>query len=292
MDFISEKTGLNSGRKEASNMKSHRLIIAVTALLLTPGLWAQEDITSPTPVSSSKKTAVSERDLEIQMMKLEMEKCQLQNEKLQLEIERLRLQKGFGPSANPTQPPAASKKEEGKINFEASTRAEQMAKEHSDDPKMIIFDTQNGELWIEGVRYPVFELYHVMLDKKWELKRTLVTTKGDGTRRFRYKYKNISLEKYENKKYGVFVATKGNNEGDFQILTIEGVGFDISDGEVRNRFQNEYFRYDGENRDKKIFYLKYKHTHGFLGWDDKLVYGFDAQTKNLAEIKYGVLDEN
>lgn len=272
-------------------MKTFRIVLSLTAFFLAQALWAQEDDASSTPVSHKKTVSASEHDLEIQMMKLEMEKCQLQNEKLQLEIDRLRLQKGFGPSANPTTPPT-SKKEEGKINFEASTRAEQMSKEHSDNPKMIIFDTQNSELWIEGVRYPVYELYHVMQDKKWDMKRTQVTTKANGTRRFKYSYRNISLEKYEDKKYGVFAVAKGKNDEDFQFLTIEGVGFDVAEGEVRNRFQNEYFVFDGEERHKDKHFLKYKHSHGFLGWDEKLMFGFDAQTNNLTEIKYGILDEN
>jgi len=131
------------------------------------------------------------------------------NEKLQLEIDRLRLQKGFGPTANPTTPPLAAKKEDGKINFEASTRAEQMAKEHSDNPKTLIFDTQNAELWIEGVRYPVYELYHVMMDKKWDLKRTHVTTKANGTRRFKYSYRNISLENTRTKSTVFLLSLKG-----------------------------------------------------------------------------------
>jgi hypothetical protein len=273
-------------------MKLHRLVLILLAFLLAGGLCAQEKIASPTPVSSPKKTSVSEHDLEIQMMKLEMERCRLENEKLKLEIERLRLQKGFGSPAEPNKPSGDSKKEDGKINFEASTRAEQMVKEHSDNPKMIIFDTQNKELWIEGVRYPVYELYHVMQDKKWDLKRTHVTTKANGTRRFKYSYRNISLEKYENKKYGVFTIVRGKNDEDFQFSTIEGVGFEVAESEVRNRFQNEYFVYDGEERQKDKHFLKYKHSHGFLGWDEKLVFGFDAKTNQLTEIKYGVLDEN
>jgi hypothetical protein len=259
-------------------MKFHRLVLTLSVFWLVGGLLAQEKNASPTP-APQKKAVVTERDMEIQMMKLEMEKCRLENEKLQLEIERLRLQKGFGTSAEAVKPSGDSKKEEGKINFEASTRAEQMSKEHSDNPKMIIFDIQNKEVWIEGVRYSVYGLHYAMQDKKWEMKRKIVTTKASGMRRFKYSYRNISLEKYENKKYGVFTIAKGSNSEDFQVLTIEGVGFDITDGEVRNRFQNEYFRFDRESRDKNKFYLKYKQSHGFLGWDEKLFSGLIPRRK-------------
>ncbi len=258
--------------------------------------YAQDDsfLATPTPGAPPK---ITQHYLDIEMMKLELQKCQLDNEKLQLEIDRMKLQKGFGAETVSTPVPTPAQKDmdnkkDGTINFEASTRAEELSKENSSNPKMIIFDTQNAELWIEGTRYPVYELHHVMKDKNWPMKRDLVTTKSDGTRRFKYSYLNISLEKYENEKFGVFTVEKPTTDQDFQILTVEGVGFDISENEVRNRFQNEYFRYDNEDRGSKIYYLKYKHTHGFLGWDDKLVFGFDIKTHNLAEIKYGVLDEN
>jgi hypothetical protein len=273
-------------------MRFDRLVLTLFSFLLVQGLWAQDDVVSPTPVFSKKKISASENDPDFQMMKMEMEKYRLQNEKLKLEINGLKLQKGLGSPVNLTPQSDKSKKEEGKINLEASARAEQQAKENSDNPKMIIFDTQNGELWIEAVRYPVYEIYHVMQNKKWKMKRTLITTQANGMRRFKYSFRNISLEKYENKKYGIFVMAERKNDEDFQIQTIEGVGFGVPEGEARNRFQNENFRFDGEGRSKNIFYLRYKRTHGFFGWDDKLAFGFDARTEKMVEVKYGVLDEN
>ncbi len=277
-------------------MRNLRSFMALAIFFSGSLAFAQDDssMATPTEVMHRKTT---QHDLDMEMMNLELQKCQLDNEKLQLEIDRLRLQKGFGPEAASTpvsQPPKRDEdnKNGSTINLEASTRAEELSKENSANPKIIIFDTQNAELWIEGTRYPVYELFHVMKDKDWPYKRDLVTTKSDGTRRFKYSYQNISLEKYENEKFGVFTIEKPKDDQDFQVLTIEGVGLDVSENEVRNRFQNEYFRYDNEERNDKIYYLRYKHTHGFLGWDDKLVFGFDVKTHNLVEIKYGVLDEN
>ena len=236
-------------------MKTYLIVLTLFPFLLTQGLHAQDEIASSTPVSPKKKVFATEQDPETEMMKIEIEKCRLQNGKLQLEINELKLRQGTG-SANPTPQNGKLKKENGRFNDEASARAEQLAKENGDQPKLIIFDTQNGELWIEGVRYPVYELYHVMQDKNWEMKKTLVTTKANGMRRFKYSFRNISLEKYEDKKYGVFAMTEGKSDGDFQIRTNEGAGFGVPDGKLRNQFQNEDFRFDGESRSKR--YVPFK----------------------------------
>lgn len=271
-----------------------RLSLILALFFQLAVLWAQEDIPTSQPATQGK--TLTQNDLQIEMMKLELQKCQLENEKLQLEMDRLRLQ-GGSPSVSAPTPAVPDKgdidnKKGGIVNLDASAKAEELAKENKDNTRMIIFDTENCEVWIGGTRYPLFELRNVMQDLEWKYKSDLVTTQPNGNRRFKYSYKNISLEKYENENFGIFTIEKPKDDQDFQMSTVEGIGLDAPESDVRNLFQNKYFHFEGEERQDKTYDLKYKHEHGLFGWDDKIDFVLDKKNHLLIEMKYGVLDEH
>lgn len=240
-----------------------------------------------THVSAQEKTG----NLEKERLQLELERCRLEKERLELEIERLRLQKGFGAPVEAKEKSETKKsREKDERDLTVSVRAENISKEHEGDPAFVVFDTVNAELWVEGVRYSVYELDELFRYKGWPAVEKVVTRKPNGTPRTRVSFRNLSLEKYQDKKYGVFVFQKPEDLEDFRLQTVEGVSFETALTEVRNRFQNEYFRYDGMDRKKDRVELKYKHARKWK-WDDRLIFIFDRRTETLSELRFGVLGE-
>lgn len=246
-------------------------------------LWAQTPTEEPTPSGPVS--------LQIEEQKLEIEKLKLEDEKLNLEMQKMQLQ--ATQTVVPTgkkEPSQGDNKEEVKVyQSQASQAAGETAKANKDKENLLVLDLVNGEVWNEGVRYNIHELFNLARDRGWKMNQKLDERDAAGHVRYLYQYRNISLLRYENRDRGIFTIMAPRNEGDFDFLTSNGISFASSTGDVRNTFQSIYFTYDREDHQDSYDVLRYNHSRG-LAFADKFEVFFDRGGK-IAQLKYGVLDE-
>ena len=255
-------------------------------------LQAQDDPT-PTIISKVKSSpkaketkSGSELSYEEQKRKLELERLDLENEKLKLEMERMKMQ---GQQSNENKDEEKAKEIE-LFQQKASEKAEALAKKNKKKADLLVFDFVNSEFWYLGVRYNIHDFYSMAEDLKMPIKKYLDKRDFDNDERNKYLIKNISLLRYSRRSRGILTIKAPAEKDDFKIMSVEGVTSDSNIGDVRNAFQSVYYKYDGEGHRDKFKTLKYVHSRG-LDFADKLEFGFDKDGK-LAEIRYGVLDEN
>jgi len=244
-------------------------------------------------ISTPQSTPTLTLDQEKQ--RLEMEKLELENEKLKLEMEKLQL------TATPVSGPSGQNLGQGKTEnelereandyqAEMTEKAEKTAKTNKDNPDIVVVDLANAEIWHKGVRYGIHQLFDLAEDNHYEMVKKVDQIDPAGDSRYLYRFKNLSLLRYESKKRGIVEILAPANEGDFKMLSPEGISFDSGIGDVRNAFHNIYFIYDGEDHEDHRKVLKYVHK---VSWDfsDRLNFEFDKDGR-LLEIRFGVLDEH
>jgi hypothetical protein len=237
--------------------------------------------------------AVSVSTLEKEKKKLELDRLQLENEKLKFEIEKMKLQATAVP--NPDKKEKSQKqgndKEDAQIfQADASKKAEDLAKKNKEKVDLLILDFANAEVWHHGVRYSLHEFYSLSQDEKWPIEKRVDGRKPNGYPRYLYRVHNVLLRRYQDMDRGIIEIKPPIKEGDFNILTPEGISFNSSIGDIRTAFQSLYFSYDGQDERGSLKALKYKHSKG-LSFSDKLEFLFDQDGK-MAQIRYGVLDEH
>jgi hypothetical protein len=238
-------------------------------------------------------TPLSGSSLDIERQRLEVERMKLENEKLKLELEKLKLQATAQPSTEKSEKIAkeGNRKEDIQVyQADISKKAEDLAKLNKDKNDVLILDFVNAEGWHHGVRYNLHQLYSLAEDQKWPLKKKLNGRLPNGVPRYLYPIQNISLLKYESRDRGIIEIGLVQKEGDFNILTPEGISLASSIGDIRNAYQSLYFSLDSQYERDKLRVLKYKHSQG-LNFGDFLEVFFDHDGK-LVRIRYGVLDEH
>ena len=225
----------------------------------------------------------------------ELEKMRLENQKLGLEVEKLRLQATVGAASSENekkQKPSKTDKKEALEVFqtEYSKQAQNLAQQHQSETDLLVADFVNSELWYQGTRYGIHEWEALAGNQGWKVSTILNGRDPGGHARNLYGYRNVSLLRYEGRKRGVLILKAPIGEGDFRILTPEGLSFASSPESVRNTLKNEYFDFDAQKRSKKGIALRYVHK---LKWqfDDKIEISFDKDGK-MTDIRYGVLDEH
>ena len=249
----------------------------------------------PTPMSTPKAKSIgkakvtkddSELSYEQQKKKLELERLDLENEKLKLEMERVKLQ---GKSRDETAK-VDEKKELKILTQQATEKAETLAKKNKKKANLLVMDFVNSEFWYKGIRYNVHDIYSMADDLKIPVKKRLDKRDFGGDPRFKYFIQNMSLLRYTQRNRGILTVKAPAGEGEFDFFSIEGVSFKSNIGDVRNAYQNAYYKYNGEGDRDKYKVLKYVHSRD-LDFADKLEFAFDKEGK-LMEFRYGVLDEN
>ena len=272
------------------------LILSYCGLLLSGSgnLWAQVDsatVVPPRPTASLNPeyspTPTATFSYEEGKKKLELERLELENEKLKFEIEKLKAQT----TKTTTEEKKNDKKEMMMYQEKCSEKAEGLAKDNKDKANLLILDLVNGEAWNKGVRYHLNDIYSMAEDQKIEFKKYLDKRDMNGDDRNRYVIRNVSLLRYNQRSRVILTFKAPVKDEDYRVLSIDGVSFASSIGDIRSAHQNIYFNYEGEGNRDKLKLLKYKFAKDFFSFSDKLEYGFDKDGK-LLEIKFGVLDEN
>jgi hypothetical protein len=256
------------------------------AVLLTAPLYAQQ-APSPTPEPAGSR---GQSSFETQKQKLELERLQLENEKLQMELDRMKAEKSRAVTAGKAAPTPTTKEELASFQKDESKKVEDLAKADKDQDDLFVFDFVNSELWYKGTRYYVHEFYDMAGDQGWKISNKVYEYNPSGYARRLYRYKNVTLLKYDGAKRGIFTWTAPKESGDFRFTTPEGVTSDSGTEDIRNDFQSVYFEFDGQKRKDKNEVLRYKHSRG-LDFADRLEFTLDPQGR-LLQIRYGALDEH
>jgi hypothetical protein len=251
-------------------------------------LWADDTSVNPTPAPT-----LTSSGLELEKTKLEIEKLQLENEKLKLEMDKMRFQATLTPgSGNSSENHDNGPKKDEKIAAyleDETKKAQELAAQNKDKDDLLIVDFVNAEGWYKGVRYGLHDFYTLAADRKWAISKKVDERKSTGVARNLYGIKNFSLLRYEDKDRGIIEMTPPLKEGDLRILTSEGISFDSSADDVRNAFQNIYFKYEGQDSRDGFKVIRYEHGRG-LSFSDKLEVWIDIEGK-IKTIRFGVLDE-
>jgi hypothetical protein len=237
-------------------------------------------IAAPTAVSASQQ-------------EMDIEKLRLENQKLELEVEKMKLQATLGPSAytKPERQPTTDKRDNvEKFQAGYSDQAQSLAQQHQSETDLLVTDFVNSELWYQGTRYGIHEWEALAGNQGWKVSTILNGRDPGGHARNLYSYRNVSLLRYEGRKRGVLILKAPIGEGDFRILTPEGLSFASPPEDVRNTLKNEYFDFDAQKRNKKGISLRYIHKMK-RQFADKIEISFDKNSK-MTDIRYGVLDEH
>jgi hypothetical protein len=139
------------------------LVLGILFLFKVGGLQA-ENLAAPTPTLSAAS-------LEEERKRLELERLELENEKLRFELERMKL-RSASPAPVPTPPPEkkGNRKEDVKVfQSDLSEQCGALSKERKDDLSLLVPDFVNSEIWSQGVRYSLHELYAMAPDRGWDL---------------------------------------------------------------------------------------------------------------------------
>ena len=271
-------------------MESMKKMTVVLSILLSFGFWKTAyGQATPAPTTSVSTTTSSDENasFEAQKHKLELEQLELQNEKVKLEMKQIQSESEMNQAKEKKE---NSKEELAIYQTDESKKAEALAQENKDKADLLVLDLVNAEVWYKGVRYSIHDFYTLGTDQNWKMTKKVDERDPHGYPRWLYQYHNISFLKYENKDRGILTLEAPTKDGDFKMLTVEGISFDSSSDEARNAFQDEYFNYDGQSDKGNLKYLKYKHSRG-LAFDDLLEIYFDKQGK-IVRLRYGVLGEN
>lgn len=262
------------------------ILVLVSLLLVGEGKLLAQAVPTFTPVPVLTQTP-AQLSYDERKKKLELDRLELENEKLRFEMEKLKAQatKTIGGEQK-----TDSKKEIEAFQKTLSEKAAALAKENQEKPNLLILDLVNDEIWNKGVRYNAHSIFAMAEDRKLDMKKYLDKRDMNGDERNRYVINNLSLIRYSLRAKGIIKIAAPAKDGDFTILTSEGVTSDSPIGDVRNAYQSVYFKYNGEGERKKMRILKYQHSRG-LDFSDKLEFAFDRDGK-MMEIRFGVLDEN
>ncbi len=260
----------------------------MTAFLLTLSLpfgsWAQGPQPTPTPGDS----------LQVEKLELEIEKLKLENERLKLEMKSLQIGNGTAVAVpvegtSPTPSPTPAKKD-ARFALDMAAKAEALAKENANDEHKVVLDFSNGEFWYKGVRSKMNDFKVFCSDEKLNVKPLFLKYDINGDSMNRFQYRNLYLDIYSMQSRGVFNLEAPKKDGDFAFVTPESPGTGSSFGDFRNHFETAYFTFDKEDRQKGFRILRFKHTAGFLGFDDVLEFWFDKKD-DFVSLKWGMLDK-
>ncbi|HVM31656.1 MAG TPA: hypothetical protein VMU88_00840 [bacterium] len=265
-------------------MKMKNWLMLMTLLTpVLPGIGKAQE-TTPTPVV----TAVS-----LEQEKLDVERLRLENEKLKLEIEKMQLSATAvaTPAGTPTVAPSPTPNKDALADFKQSfsDKAMALSKAHAAEADLMVLDFVNSEIWFKGVRYSVYELPALAEDQKLKVSKTLDERLPNGSPRWRYQVANLTLLKYEARDKGILEITAPQAPGDFRLLTVEGLSFDSTEGDVRDSAQNPYLKYDGQGESQGFKTLRYGHDAG-LAFGDGLQFLVTRDGK-IHKIRFGTLDE-
>lgn len=264
--------------------------ISTLLTLLQTGLQAQT-VTPTTTTGIDTESAAIAQEKE----KIELEQLQLQDAQLKLKLTQAQAQ--LTPtSPTPTALPVALTGDQAKQALEdfklaESKKAEALAKANKDKTDVLILNLVNGEVWVKGVRYGMYEFYNLAEDQGWKVTKTVDERDPSGHARNLFTYQNVSLLRYENKDQGIFAMKAPLNTGDMDFLTPEGVSFKSSNGDVRDNSQNAFLKYDSQGEEKKQKVLKYLSPENFLGFNVQMEFWFDRHGQ-MTRIRYGVLGEH
>jgi hypothetical protein len=234
-------------------------------------------------------TFTTQQDLEVEKLKLEIERLKLENQRLQLQIQSLQMAKPEEKTEEKKEK-KDEKKEQNRLAADMAAKSEELAKQNASDESKIVLDFTNGEIWYKGVRNKMNDFAQLCRDEKWNVKPDFVKFDINGDSMKRYKYQNLYLDRYDYQDKGVFVYEAPQKAGDFSFGTPEGVNQDSSVGEIRNRFETDYFTFEKERNDKDMRILRFKHKVGWLAFDEVLEFWFD-QKGRLQKVKWGMLDK-
>jgi hypothetical protein len=243
----------------------------------------------PTGRAQTATPAAGDGSLDIQKEQLDIERLKLENEKLQLEIQ-LAKQAAPAPGAEPTATPTSSKDAILRFRQDFSNQAMALAKAHAAEADLWVLDLVNAELWVNGVRYSLYELPVAASEQKLKMTRSLDERMPNGTPRWRYRIANADLLKYESRDRGVFEITAPQAAGDFKILTPDSLSFASNLGDIRDNVGNLYFKYSGDDEKGDFKILRYNHDEG-LAFSDKLEF-WVGRDGSLQKVRFGTLDEN
>jgi len=276
-------------------MRALALVVGLSSPIALFGAEA-EGTQGLTPAGS---TAATPTTVSSTAQDFELEKLRLEKEKLQLEIEKLKLQSATGavaPAIQPAQGGVWKSAKEAKRAFldqflqEYSERAKEVAQQRKDEGDLLVLDFMNAEVWYRGTRYGIHEWEMLVGNQEgWKLGKDVLMRDATGKARVSYECKNVTLLRYDGRKRGILTFLAPASDGDFRMVTPEGLSFESRQEDLRNAFKNEYLEYEGQKRNKGQMTLRYKRK---MSWQfaDKLEVRFDVDGK-MRELRYGVLDE-
>jgi len=250
---------------------------------LTGGSLVQAQDT-PTPIQDGAS------GLEVEKLKLEIERLKLENQRLELQIQSLQMGKAVETPVAKTEEKKDKKKEDKRVAADMVIKSEDLAKENESNEKTVVLDFTNGEAWYKGVRNKINDFRQFCEDQKWTVRGEFLKYDINGDSEERYRYENMYLDRYGLQSRGVFVFEISHGPNDFGFTTPEGINQDSSFGEVRNRLESKYFTLDREYKEKDMTVLRFKHSAGYLSFDDILEFRFDKEDK-LQKIMWGLLDK-
>lgn len=277
-------------------MKKTPFFLIWLALFSLSGFARSQDTLSPTP-------GAAEDSLEVEKLKLQIEQLKLENQKLELQKKIIQMETTPGTSnsvpapmgtsnVNTTPVPTLSPtpdKEGKQIAKDMAEKAKALADQNPNDEHQFVLDLSNGVFWYKGVHYYMNDFKDLCDDQKWKKSQKFLKYDLNGDSSYRYQYKNIYLDRYTMDRRGVFNFEAPKGDDGFIFTTPEGVTNFSRFGAFKNRFETAYFTFDREDKKDGFRILRFKHSEGFLGFDDVLEFWFDNKD-NFALLKWGMLD--
>jgi len=233
----------------------------------------------------------SNESLEIEKLKLQIEQLKLENQRLQLKVKTLEIggaTENAGFSATPT--PVDHEKEMRRIQKETGDKAAALAKENEGFPEKVVLDLCNGEIWSKGVHYNIPNLHGLFEDRKWDYQTNFLKNDINGDAENRYRYRNLFLDRYEMQSRGVLTLEAPTAATDISFVMPEGITELSVFGDIRNKLETPYYRFDHEEKKDGVRMLCYKHGADFLGYDDVLEVYFD-KNDHFLKLRWGMLDK-
>lgn len=159
-------------------------------------------------------------------------------------------------------------------------------------PCRFLLDFENMELISAKSTYYLFQVD--LLEDMYgrPLQREVDHVNSHGKKYWIYSVANIVVEKYQHRDIGKWqIALRGEGEkeeGDFEVLTREGVKLGMDINEVRDRMSGSAYKFDREKGRKKVRILKYKKSRSWAT-DFYAEFYFSAGDNKLQKIRFGTL---
>lgn len=169
-------------------------------------------------------------------------------------------------------------------------KASDLAQAGKDRENLVVLDLANGDIWNRGERFKIARLADLAKARGWPLRTILEKRDPGGHGRWLERVRNVSVLRYKDRDRGILEMTIPAHPDDFELVTVEGISFRSSAGEVQKALGNDYFTFTGSGTRGSLTLLEYQHGRG-LAFDDRLEAALDASGK-MVFLRYGVLDEH